>query len=94
MVESQVLIKGGSGIANKNIITPHGVATEITPAELDQLEANEQFQLHKTNGYIRVESKKSETEKIAKDMTKKDKSAPATPEDYASSNTTPIVNKA
>lgn len=94
MVESQVLIKGGSGIANKNIITPYGVATEVTPDELAQLESNEQFQLHKANGYIRVESKKSETEKVVKDMTKKDKSAPATPEDYTNSSVAPVVNKA
>jgi len=92
-VEAHVLIKGGAGIANRNIITPRGVATEVTKEELIILEANEQFQLHVKNGFIMVESKRSEADEVAKNMTKKDKSAPATPDDYTGEKS-PIVNKA
>lgn len=92
-VESHVLIKGGAGLVNKNIITPRGVATEVTKEQLAMLEAHDQFQLHKKNGFIQVDAKKIDADDVAKDMAKKDKSAPATPEDYVGDKA-PIVNKA
>jgi len=81
-VVAHVLIRGGAGIANKNILTPKGVATQVTNEELAILESNDQFKLHVANGFIIVENKKAEADEVAKNMTKKDKSAPATPEDY------------
>lgn len=91
-VESHVLIKGGAGVMNKNIITPYGIATEVTKEQLEMLERNDQFQLHKTNGFITVDSKKIDADEAAKNMAKKDKSAPATMDDYKGANK-PIVNK-
>lgn len=91
VVESSILIKGGAGIANKNMITPRGVMTTITSEELAILETNESFRMHKDNGYITVESKKADADEVAeKSMKKKDKSAPVTPADYAEK--APIVN--
>ena len=33
--ERQVLIKGGAGVNNKQLVTPHGVVTKITSEELE-----------------------------------------------------------
>lgn len=90
-VEKSVLVKGGAGIANKNLITPRGVMTSVSDEDLKHLEANESFQMHKENGYITVESKKADADEVAvKSMKKKDKSAPVTPEDYG--DKAPVVN--
>lgn len=77
-----VFIKGGSGIANKYMYTPKGVVTEVTDQELEILEANQVFQMHKENGYILVEKRKVEPEKKIKsgDLKERDVSAPITPQ--------------
>lgn len=90
-VETTVRVKGGAGIANKNLITPRGVMTVVSDDELKLLETNESFKMHKENGYITVESKKADADEVAaKSMKKKDKSAPVTPEDYGEK--APVVN--
>lgn len=91
-VERHVLIKGGAGIANKNIITPRGVATEVTAEELEFLKGHESFKMHVENGFITFDNKKADAEEVAKDMKKKDQSAPVTPEDYTEEKA-PVVNK-
>ena len=91
IVETSILVKGGSGLMNKNFITPQGAMTTISEEELAILETNESFQFHKKNGYITVERKKADADEVAKkSMTKKDKSAPITPSDYAEKQ--PIIN--
>ena len=92
-VEKIIKIKGGANVANKNIITPMGVMTSVTDEELALLEANGVFQIHKANGFITVEKKSDDVEKVTKNMTKKDKSAPLTPADYENTETNVIVNK-
>ncbi len=78
-----VTIKGGAGVANKNIITPLGVHTEVSAEEMDLLNENGIFKLHKDAGFIAVEEKKADVEKVVADMTTKaDPSAPLTPSDY------------
>ena len=44
----EVLIKGGTGLANKYLITPLGVATQVSDEELALLKENPIFQT--TNG--------------------------------------------
>lgn len=78
-----VIIKGGTGVANDRLITPLGVATEVTDKDLEELEKNPNFLEHKKNGFIVVKQKKAEAEKIAADMNLKDESAPLTHSDYA-----------
>ena len=41
-----VLIKGGTGVANNRLITPLGVATEITDFDLEELKKNPSFLEH------------------------------------------------
>jgi hypothetical protein len=70
------------------------VATEVTAAELAELEKNEVFKIQKANGYITVDNKKTEADNAAKNMTKKDTSAPLTPDDYKDGNKPkPTTNK-
>ena len=80
---SSVLIKGGAGVANDRIITPLGICTEVTEEQVSQLNANGIFKLHRDNGFVTIESKNQDVEKVVADMTvESDPSSPLTPEDY------------
>lgn len=53
--DRQVLIKGGSGVVNKQLVTPHGVVTKITSDELDLVRKScPAFARHEKAGYLRV----------------------------------------
>lgn len=88
VVLRSVLIRGGANVAQKNLITPLGVVTEINDEEYALLEGkegkegNQVFKKHKEAGFIKVEKKKSSVEKVVKDMTGKDKSAQYKKEDF------------
>jgi len=75
-------VRGGANVSNKHFVTPKGV---LTVADKDLYEAVKNdacFQAHCDGGFIKVEQKEAKTEKVTKDMTKKDKSAPKTKADY------------
>lgn len=79
-----IVIKGGTGVANKNFITPMGVVTKITEEELSVLKENKVFQMHEQNGFIRYSYAQTDPEKVAtKDMATRDNSAPIVPQDYS-----------
>jgi hypothetical protein len=83
VVAKSVTIKGGAGIANKNLITPLGVVTEIDDADLEMLNRNGIFKLHKENGFITVEKRNVDVEKVVANMGEKaDPSAPLSPADF------------
>lgn len=82
-----VFIKGGTGVANDRLITPIGVMTEITDQDLIELEKNEDFKRHKKAGFIVVQNKKDDPEKVAANMARKDKSAPITESDFIGTET-------
>lgn len=74
-----VLVRGGAGVANSHtIVTPRGVVTEVSDDQLAHLEKNPDFQRHKANGFIRVEVRSKEVDKVAGDMNETDKSRPYT----------------
>lgn len=78
-----VTIKGGTGVANKHLITPLGTVTTVSDEELAFLEANPVFKKHKDGGYIRVSAKNEDPEKVVSgDMKSRDVSAPIVPEDF------------
>lgn len=79
----KVLIRGGTGIAHKHLITPMGVHTEIDEDELRILQNDEVFKLHKKNGFVTIEEKYADPEKVAADMKTNDKSSPLTEADKA-----------
>ena len=80
--EKSVIIKGGTGIVNKNLITPMGVMTEVTDEQLELLEQNPSFKRHKENGFLVVEKNKKKKKKVASKMKIKDKSAPKVEADF------------
>jgi hypothetical protein len=88
-----VLIKGGTGVANDRLITPLGVATEISDYDLEELQKNPSFKHHEANGFIVVRNKKAEAEKVASDMNLKDESAPLTDADYTNAEDAPKLGK-
>jgi hypothetical protein len=76
VVDGSVFIKGGAGVANDRIVTAQGVASFVTAAQLETLEQNEVFKLHKANGFIVVSDEKMDPEKMAADMNNNDPSRP------------------
>lgn len=89
---SDILIKGGAGVANDRLITPDGVATEIPVELVAALEANPVFQIHKKNGYITVRDRKADADKVATDMNGRDPSKPLTPADYQDAQVDAVVS--
>jgi len=89
---SDILIKGGAGVANDRLITPQGVHTEVTEEALAELEKNPVFAVHKRNGFITVQSRRADPDKVATDMNAKDKSRPFTPADYLDKQVDAVVS--
>lgn len=81
-IAKSVRIEGGSGVMNKNFLTPLGIVTEVSDADLEFLMKNDHFKFHMENGFIKVDKKKMDTEKAVSDMNLQDGSAPFTPADY------------
>lgn len=79
----QILIKGGSNVADKRLITRIGVMTQVSDKDLEALEQVELFQIHQKNGFITVQKRKVDPEVVAADQQSRDKSAPLTPQDIA-----------
>jgi hypothetical protein len=79
-----VIVKGGHGVANKNIITPKGVATAITEEQAKLLEENAAFKRHEKRGFVRILKKNpGDTEKASSDLSQRDGSAPLVEGDFA-----------
>lgn len=76
-----VLIRGGSNVADKRLVTPIGVMTEVSDEDLALLEENDIFKLHRRNGFINVRQKEANAEAVAADMETRDDSAPLTDAD-------------
>jgi hypothetical protein len=81
IVVSEVLVKGGAGVANDRLITPRGVATEVTEQQAEALRANPVFVMHEKNGFVQISDSRVDADIAAADMTGRDSSAPIVPED-------------
>ncbi|CAH0447399.1 hypothetical protein LMG10661_03465 [Ralstonia syzygii subsp. syzygii] len=77
-----IVIRGGTGVANKHLITPRGVVTQVTDEELGILEQDDAFKRHVERGFIRVERMKADPEKVAADMNGRDAASPLVPADF------------
>ncbi|EAO0065952.1 hypothetical protein GPN87_003083 [Salmonella enterica] len=96
LVDKTILVAGGANVANKHFITPRGVVTSVTDEELELLEKNPVFALHKANGFITVEAKEVSVEKVVSDMEARDESAPLTEADFIAKDQDPptvVTNK-
>lgn len=94
VVERSILIKGGHGIATKQLYTPRGIMTEISDEDMEILLKDYHFKEQVSHGFITYEKRKVEPEKAVANMTEKDGSAPKTPANYEkgenSTESTPV----
>lgn len=82
-VEHAVTIAGGAGVANRNLITPHGVVTSVSDSDAEFLETNVVFQMHRKGGFVSIlKSKPEDADAVAADMHGNDPGAPLTDADY------------
>ena len=88
-VLSSVIINGQANLTNRQLITPLGVATFVTDEQMKVLNSSSMFKRHLAAGYLTVDKSKTDANKVAKDMVKKDNSAPITADD----DTDPTVIK-
>lgn len=82
VLRREVLIRGGAGIASKNLITPQGVHTPITSEEYEEIKDTHMFKAFVASGHIRVESKQHDIDRMVGDMNPRDPGGPLTPADY------------
>ncbi|POP42331.1 hypothetical protein CHU32_03595 [Superficieibacter electus] len=96
LVDRVVMVAGGANVADKHFVTPKGVVTPITADELELLEKNPVFAVHKANGFITVEEKAIPVEKVVSDLEARDESAPLTDSDFIAKDQKPpkvVTNK-
>jgi hypothetical protein len=77
-----ILIQGGSNVADKNFVTPRGVVTKVTAEQVKELQQNELFKTHVKNGFITIEDKEVDKEKVVADLTQRSPDAPQVPQDF------------
>lgn len=82
-----VTIKGGAGVANEHIQTPRGVATMVTPEDVEVLKRNPLFALHEKNGFVAIDNverppSQSDADNVAAGLEGRDASAPLVPQDF------------
>jgi hypothetical protein len=76
IAKSKITIAGKANVANKlTLLTKSGVLTSLDENEYNLLKTNSHFKKHLDKGFLTVESKQFDEDKISKNMTKKDKSA-------------------
>jgi len=78
-----VFIAGKVNVADARLITPRGAVTTVTAEQLELLEANPVFRLHRENGFVSVSTAAVDPEVAAADMAGRDKSAPLVDADLA-----------
>lgn len=86
-----VLIRGGAGVANDRLVTPRGVATDVTEEQAEYLRANPVFQMHEKNGFVTISASFADPDIVAADMTGRDRSAPVVPQDLTADETPAAV---
>lgn len=80
-VRKSILVSGKANVADKHFITKDGAVTRVSSEELAQLKEHPVFKMHEANGFVKVCATESRAENV-KELSKKDASAPKTPDDY------------
>ncbi len=88
-----IFINGKANITNKVLVTPRGVATEVSDDDLETLNKDYHFSEHVRLGFISFDSKKFDADEVSKDMTKQDKSAPKTKDELENDQITVMEGK-
>lgn len=87
-VVRRVRIKGGAGVADKRLVTPGGVVTEVSDEDLAFLHTNAEFLKHMKAGFVTVEGTRFDPDHVGADMRHGDGSQPLTPESFAAEGAT------
>lgn len=89
--KAEIVINGGTGLANKHLITPLGMVTKVSDEELSMLKESPVFIEHVKNGFLVVQEggKATDAEKVATDMSTDTGSSPLTEQDIAKTNAKP-----
>jgi hypothetical protein len=88
IIGTPVTIRGGANVATfpdsrYGRHTPSGIATEVSEEQMDYLNGCPMFKKHMDKGFITVTTSKESPEKVARDLEKRDGSAPLTPDSPA-----------
>lgn len=78
----RVVVKGGANVANKHVITPYGIATQISDEDAAFLATDPNFLRHQKAGHVKLEFRRLDPEVVAGDMQGRDRSAPLVEGDY------------
>lgn len=85
LAQAHVTIKGKANVAQGRVefITKQGIRTEVSDEELSILNESSNFKKMCDAGFMRLEQRKANPEKVAQDMAARDRSAPLTPDNYS-----------
>tara|TARA_R110000868_G_scaffold124084_5_gene328259 strand:+ start:1715 stop:2083 length:369 start_codon:yes stop_codon:yes gene_type:complete len=79
----KVTIAGKANVADKlTLLVKEGAVTMIDQEQYELIKENYHFKKHLEGGFLTVENKNVEASKVSKGMSKKDKSAQKTEEDF------------
>src|SRR3954469_25870578 len=71
-----VHVKGGANVADKRVVTPCGVCTEISDEDAAFLAQDPNFIRHQKAGFVKLSAHRVDPEIPVADMTQRDRSAP------------------
>lgn len=90
IVDRKIVIKGGARVVpHKQHSAQAVVMTSVTDDQYDFLMNHPVFKRQLAKGFLRVTERKSEDDKVVRDMTARDNSAPKEPGDYVDTDTKP-----
>lgn len=91
----RITVKGGSGVANKNLITPIGVATRISEEDAKLLAEHPLFKRHQQKRFVRIEPIEKDPEKVVTSggLVTRDISSPLQPGDFKPNEAQPADQK-
>lgn len=93
-VVREVVVKGGANVANKHLITPLGVRTDVSNEDAAFLAMDANFIRHQKAGFVRLTDHKVDPEVVAADLTSRDGSSPLVEADYDKGKAPKVVTVA
>ena len=82
-----VVIKGGTNVASKHLVTPIGVMTEVSAEDAVFLSQDANFKRHAAAGFVTLHDRRVDPEVVAANMKLRDGSAPLVPGDFEAGKT-------
>jgi len=93
-VLKHIIIKGGTGVADKRLFTPLGVVTKVSEEDARHLAGHRVFKIHQKNGFVQIRDEDiAPLKAVTEGMQTKDESAQLTPEDFATPPKTSMIDE-